>query len=321
MVFVHVMVRPRAARADDPIAFFRGVDPSSLLALHALLEERHVTRAAARLGITQSSMSHRLRALREVMGDPLFVRSGATLVATPRAESMAAPLAAALASLASAVAPPAAFDPRRTTATITVALPDLLSLALPPWMASLGQDAPGVTLRAVAISAQLDAQLASAEASMALAPIRFAAPSIRSRVLGELRFAVCARKGHPALRGALTLERWLAHRHVVIRVGNDRSNVISDALASRGLARTIGLEAPSFVTGLLAAAESDLLMNAPMPLARSLCAKLGLVVRELPLPIEPQRFALLWHERLDRDPAQRWLRGRVFELCRAQFAA
>ena len=89
-----------------------GLDATNLVALHVLLEERHVTRAARRLGITQSSMSHRLARLRETLEDPLFTRSSGGLVPTPRAESVAVPLRDALRALEAAVAPPRPFDPK-----------------------------------------------------------------------------------------------------------------------------------------------------------------------------------------------------------------
>ncbi|HKO50103.1 MAG TPA: LysR family transcriptional regulator [Polyangiaceae bacterium] len=103
------------------------VDPGSLVALNVLLEERSVTRAARRLGITQSSMSHRLARLRDELGDPLFVRVGATLTPTPRALAIAEPLADALRALDAALATPPAFDPVRTSCRASIIMPDLLA--------------------------------------------------------------------------------------------------------------------------------------------------------------------------------------------------
>lgn len=117
------------------------LDASNLVALHVLLEERHVTRAARRLGITHSSMSHRLARLRSALQDPLFVRSPRGLLPTPRAQSIAEPLAAALRALEAAVVPPQRFDPATSRYTLTIALPDVLAALAPRLIAGLGAEA------------------------------------------------------------------------------------------------------------------------------------------------------------------------------------
>src|SRR4051812_26522255 len=119
-------------------------DPAGLLALHALLEERHVTRAARRLGITQSSMSHRLALLRQELGDPLLVRVKGALVPTPRAQAIVRPLADALDSLRRAVNPPERFDPHTSHLTVSLGMPDLLAPLLPGLLEELTAGAPHV---------------------------------------------------------------------------------------------------------------------------------------------------------------------------------
>jgi DNA-binding transcriptional LysR family regulator len=296
-----------------------GIDPSHLAALHVLLEEGHVTRAAARLGITQSSMSHRLARLREALGDPLFVRSGARLIPTPRAATLAAPLARALAALDAAVASPAPFDPATTTLAVTVALPDLLASAVARLTASFAERAPRARLRFVGIPPNLPSWLAEATPSIALVPDRFLDASTITRPLGELRFGVAARRRHPALRRPLTVERWLALGHVVVGTGNERGNVIDEALARRGLERRAGVEIPSFLMGLLAVASSDLVMNVPLPLAAPAAHQLGLVVRPAPIDLPAVRFAIGWHERFQHDPGHRWVRERIASALRPAF--
>jgi DNA-binding transcriptional LysR family regulator len=285
-----------------------GLDPSSLTALHALLEERHVTRAARRLGLTQSSMSHRLQRLREALGDPLFVRTKGRLVPTPRAEAIEKPLRDALEALRAAVAPAGAFDPATSRHVFDVAMPDLLMPLLPALLAELSAAAPQVSVRVTGIPANLPAALAEGAPLLALAPSTFASASTVARPIGDVRFAVVMRRGHPLARRPLTPARWLSVGHVVVRVGNDQPNVVGKVLAERGLTRTVALEVPSFLAGLLVAAGSDLVMNAPMPLAGDVAARLGLVVREAPIPLPKIPFALLWHERYRSDPAHRWMR-------------
>lgn len=301
----------------SPLALGGDLEPGNLLALHALLEERHVTRAAARLGITQSSMSHRLRRLREALRDPLLVRDNGALALTPRAQAMIDPLAAALASLAAVVKPPVDFDPRTARGLVEVAMPDVLTPLVPALLAALATDAPGIQLRVSSVPAALAEGLAKGEPAMALAPARFVPEATRSRSLGQLFFGVVGRRGHPAFARPLTVKRWLEHRHVIVKIGNERSNPIEEALVERGLERRVGLEVNSFLAGLHVVADSDLLINAPLPLVREVATKLGLEVREPPFALPAVRFALLWSERYDAAPLHRWARKRVFDAARA----
>jgi DNA-binding transcriptional LysR family regulator len=295
------------------------LDPAQLVALNVLLEEGHVTRAARRLGITQSSMSHRLAQLRSALGDPLFVRVGASLRPTPRAQAIAGPLAEALRALAASVAPAERFDPSASRLVVGIAMPDLLATLAPRLAAALTNEAPHIEVRMTPIAPALSTTLAGDPPGMALAPARFLEGDIRSRSLGELRFGVVGRKDHPALRRALTTERWLAHGHVTVRTGNERTNLIEEALARLGLARRVALEVPSFLAGLLVVARSDFLMNAPMPLVNEAAAQLGLRLRDAPIPLPTVRFVLAWHSRFEEDAAHRWARERVFTAVRPAF--
>jgi DNA-binding transcriptional LysR family regulator len=295
------------------------VDPGQLVALNALLEERSVTRAAHRLGITQSSMSHRLAQLRQMLGDPLLVRVGGSLVPTPRALAMARPLAEALRALATSVAPVERFDPSTSRFALTIAMPDPLATLLPHVVAALVDEAPRAEIRVTNIGPGLSTALAGDPPGIALTPARFVDDDIRSRSLGDLRFGVVGRREHPAMRRKLTTERWLAHAHVTVRVGNETTNVIEEELARRGLTRRVAIEVPSFLAGLLVVARSDYLMNVPLPLVDEAAALLGLRLREAPIPLPRIRFALAWHPRFQAEPAHQWARERVFAAIRPAF--
>lgn len=295
------------------------LDPTNLIALHLLLQERHVTRAARRLGISQSSMSHRLARLRESFADPLFVLDGAALTPTARALEMAEPLEAALVALQAAIEPPRAFDPATSRFAIEVVMPDLLATLTPRLSAALSGKAPGAEVKFAHIGPELSQKLAATPGSMALTPTRFVAPAILSRHLGDLRFGVVGRRGHPALRRPLTVKRWLAHGHVVVAVGNEPTNLISRELHRHKLVRRVALEVPSFLAGLLTVAQSDFLMNAPLPLVSEAVRMLRLEARDAPLSLPLVRFALSWHERYTRDPAHRWARDQVFQAASAMF--
>ena len=299
---------------------FGDLDVANLVALQVLLEERHVTRAARRLGITQSSMSHRLVRLRETLRDPLFTRSSRGLLPTPRAESLAGPLRDALRALEAAVAPPAEFQPETSRYTLSIAMPDLLVPLAPRLVAEIVAEAPLVRVQLLPMVPALSAALAEGRPVLAIAPTQLVEGAVIARPLGEARFGVVGRRGHPALRRSLTVARWLSYSHVIQRLGNEQVNTVEAELARRGLQRRVGLEAPSFLAGLFVVASSDLLMNAPIPLVNEAAATLGLTTCEAPLRLPHVRLSLCWSERFQADPAHRWARDRVFRTVRRAFA-
>jgi len=290
------------------------LDVANLVALHVLLEERHVTRAARRLGITQSSMSHRLARLRGVFDDPLLVSSARGLQLTPHAQSVAAPLAQALRAFDAIVAPQKSFDPGTTAYTLSIALPDALAPLAPRLIAAFAVDAPRFGLRLMPVVPALPEALAMGEPVLALAPLGLVSDRIMTRALGEVRFGVVGRQQHPAFRTKLTTKAWLAYGHVVVRLGNQQTNTIDVALARQGLRRRVGLEVPSFLSGLFALPSSDLLMNGPMQLLDEAAAQLHLTVREAPVRLPRVRISLCWHRRFHEDAAHKWARERVLNV-------
>ncbi len=290
------------------------LDPSHYTALLALLEERHVTRAAARLGLTQSSASHRLKVLREALRDPLLVRGTEGLLRTPRGEQLIEPLRSALAALREAVQPSPRFSPASEAYVASVGMPDPFASALPALVARLADIAPKVTLRIEQVPSDVTSALERGSPNLVLAPSTFARPGIMSRPLGALRFAAVMRKGHPLARGVLGRARWLSFAHVVVSARNTVENPVANAIESAGSERRVALVVSSFLAGLHVVAGSDLVMNAPRPLVNDVADTLGLVVRELPLQVPEVPFALLFHERFRADPAHTFVRDLVHEL-------
>jgi DNA-binding transcriptional LysR family regulator len=264
-------------------------------------------------------MSHRLARLRDTLQDPLFVRSHRGLLPTPRAESIAGPLGHALRALEAVVAAPEPFDPRTSRYTISIAMPDILAPIAPRLVAGLAAGAPQLGVRLSHVVPSLSSALARGEPSLALAPSRFVDGPVITRALGEVRFGVVGRRGHPALRGNPTTARWLDHGHVVVRFGNEQANLVQAAISRRGLVRRVGLEVPSFLAGLFVVSRSDLLMTAPIPLVDEAAATLKLTVREAPIQLPRVRLSLCWHERFQGDAAHRWVRERVYAVMRPAF--
>jgi DNA-binding transcriptional LysR family regulator len=289
------------------------IDPALdlLAALDVLLEERHVTRAARRLGITQSAMSQRLRKLREAFGDPLLIASGRRLVPTARAERLAPALRASLDALRDVVRESATFEPASSTREFVLGTSDYGALlALPAARRVLEAEAPGIELVVVPHEPDLDGRLARGELDLAIGGGFRSGATLVRKVVAREGFVVLARKGHPALRRRLTLEAYLRSSHLLVSPRGARRGIVDDVLAERGLRRRIAMVVPQFVVAPFVAARSDLLLTAPVGLARALAPTLDLAVRPPPLSLPETAIEIVFHARQRDDPGHRWLRDR-----------
>jgi DNA-binding transcriptional LysR family regulator len=302
------------------------VDLNLLVAFEALARELSVTRAAQRLGVTQSAMSHSLRRLRELLDDPVLVRGRAGMVLTPRAGSLAVPLRGGLVTLGRALASPDPFQPATARRSFTLATPDLWDvLALPPLLERLGQDAPGVDLAVAPFSGSqgLADELEAGEVDLAVVAQVADGPAVpdiptpglvRRRLLRD-SFSCLIRAGHPALRRGrtLTLETYASLSHALIAPGGEGKGLVDQVLEQHGLRRRIALRLPHFYTAPAVIAHSDLVLTAPTALTW-LRGDLPLVALPPPLPLPEHDVNLLWHQRFTDDPAHRWLRDLVAEV-------
>jgi DNA-binding transcriptional LysR family regulator len=297
------------------------IDLNLLVALRALLAERSVTRAAARLGLSQPAASRALSRLRETFGDPLLVRTRDGLVPTPRAAALEAPLARLLDDVRDLVRRPE-FDPATARGRFALAAVDYVDAVLLPALAeALRARAPGIDL--VSLPSPRDpatALAALAEGRWDLQVMRFDgdAPAgiYRRRLFGD--DLVCMlRRDHPALRDGLTAETFAALDHVLITVTDDRPGPVDEALAARGLARRIAVRVPHFLAAPLVAARTDAVLTMPRLLAGMFADWLPVALAEPPLPLAGFEIVQLWHERRHGDPAHAWLRALVREVAAA----
>jgi DNA-binding transcriptional LysR family regulator len=292
----------------------RQLDLNLLKALDALLDERHVTRAASRLGVTQPAMSAMLGRLRETFGDPLFARTGRGIVPTSRALELAMPLKQVLAG-AAALLQPAVFEPATATASITIAATDYALRAVAvPFITALKRLAPHVRVALVPVDDRLvHGQLERGEVDIALVTPDGLAPDLHARRLFDEHYVCVVRSGHPALRGnrRLTLKRFCELDHALVSyTGGSFRGVTDDALERLGLHREVTLSIKSFIVVPDILRASDMVAVLP---SRLVSGTDGLVV--LPPPVEVPGFTKMavWHERSHHDPAQRWLRNILFE--------
>lgn len=300
----------------------RSLDLNLLVALDALLAERNVTRAAARLHLSQSAMSAALARLRETFGDPLFLRTTRGMLPTMRAAELAAPVKQVLMDIDRLVSA-AAFDPRSAQETFRIAASDYVEYAILPQLVDhLEAHAPACRLAVRAMDfAAVGQQLMAGEVDLAVLAVQNAPLELRQRPLYSERFVCVARKDHPAAARArageaLSLDAFCALDHVLVSTAGATFTAQTDAaLAAIGRRRNVRLSVPHFLLVPEILTRSDMIAVLPERLARGYQARLA--VTELPFDMAPFVVAAVWHERAHRGAAQAWFREALANLMHA----
>ncbi|MFL6600429.1 MAG: LysR family transcriptional regulator [Steroidobacteraceae bacterium] len=300
-----------------------GVDLNLLVAFDALIAERSVTRAGARIGRTQPAMSAALGRLRALFEDELFIRSPEGLEPTPRALELAGPLGEALAQIQRTLEFTQRFDPQTSTVSFRLGLSDHPALVvLPRLIEHLRENAPGVTLRITSFTHRDDAvtRLDSGEADVTIGVPPTLAPGGRvlGRTLFEEQFVCIVRKGHPDLH-RLDLSTYLSMSHLLVSPENERFGIVDAALHKRGLQRRLALTLPQMYAAPALIARSNMIATVMAGVVEASGFQDLLEVLVPPIELERVSFMMLWHRRNDAHPAQRWLRkciGSLFEQVR-----
>lgn len=294
----------------------RRIDLNLLLTLHALLLEKHVSRAALRLHKSQPAVSHALVHLRVLFDDPLLVRRAGGMELTARASALLQPLADALGQLGALLDPPR-FDAAHTQRTFRLGMSDYgARLLLPGLVRRLRSVAPGVDLlvsqasRESMLADVLDGELDAALGVFAERPVH----ELRQHSLFVERFVCLADASSLPASGILDLPAWLARPHVLVAMRASHDNEIERALQRQGLERRVTVLLPHWSLAPELIAGTDLILT----VARRSVAGLGddarLRIFEPPLAIDPFDFRMIWHARRERDPAHRWLRQLIGEV-------
>jgi DNA-binding transcriptional LysR family regulator len=291
------------------------LDLNLLVVLDAIEAEGGVSRAAAKLNLTQPAISHALARLRRALDDPLFFRQGRALVPTPLTRSLIAPLRRSLAGLRALIGAAGRFEPRETAARFTVAMRDPVELlVLPSLMRRIAAEAPGIDLRAVqAPRRSLEAALAAGALDLALDVSLPLGEAVRRRRLAADALVVVMRPRHPALRAGLTLETYLRQEHVMVTQRRKGPGLEDLALSEQGLTRRVRLRCRNYGAAFRVVSESDLLLTMPERYVAALNRGFGNRILPLPLAAPTLDLYLYWHEAVDRDAANAWLRERVVE--------
>jgi DNA-binding transcriptional LysR family regulator len=300
-----------------PASPLLGIDANLLVALEALLAEAHVGRAAKRMAVSASAMSHTLARLRELVGDPLLVRTGQRMSLTPRARELATPVQEGVALLARALARPVALDPANERRTIRIAAVDYAqSLLVPELAVMLARDAPGIEVVVTPFGDGSMRGLVAGDLDLALAMHR-STSGLRSRVIHEEPFVSCVRRGHPVLRERMTVQRFAAMEHVLISPRGRVAGAVDDALRARKLERRVVAVVNTFLAAALVVARTDLVLTCAARSAAQAKQWFGVQLFEPPIRLAPAKLGMYWHERHQADALLGWLRERIEALASA----
>jgi DNA-binding transcriptional LysR family regulator len=290
-------------------------DLNLLVTLDVLLAEGSVARAARRLRLSPSAMSRALARLREATGDPLLVRAGRGLVPSPRALELRERVGQLVDEAEAVLRPAHALDLAQLDRAFTLRTSEgFVENFGARLLARVSADAPGVRLRFLPKLDKDSAPLRDGTVDLETGVVgKTTGPEVRAQTLFRDRFIGVVRMGHPLSEGEITPARYAAGKHVhASRRGIDK-HPVDEALAPLGLTREIATTVGGYAAALALARASDLVATVPERHTGDLRA--GMHSFALPLAIPPITVSLLWHPRMDGDPAHRWLRGCVRDAC------
>ena len=294
------------------------VDLNLFIVFDAIYTEANLTRAGQIVGITQPAVSNALSRLRETFNDPLFVRTAQGMVPTPMAQNIIGPVRNALALLRVSVQESRIFNPLQANKTFRISMTDLTeAVILPPLFQRLRRLAPALAIESFPCKRrETTKELAAGRLDFAVdAPLN-TDPQVRHVKLMQDRYVCAMRQDHPLTDTTLSLERYLGLTHIHISSRRNGLGYVDLALGKMGVQRKIGLRSQHYLMASQVLQQTDMVMTVPERFARRH------QLRYLAVPVEVPALEthLYWHESTDQDPANRWMREQIIELCQAVVA-
>ncbi len=295
-------------------------DLNLLVALKILLEAGSVSAAAERLNLSQSATSRILGRLRQLTGDPLFIRQGHRLIPTERALQLGQALGQPLSTLGQLLTPET-FEPAQCRQHFTIAATDYaVQTILPFALPRLYRAAPNLELDLTPVlHDQLLKQLTTGGVDMAICRENRSIEPLHSVDLGPVGVFCLLSPNHPLAKAPLTLEGYLHYPHALIAISDGVKALLDEALAGQPPCKRV-LRAYHLQTALAVLDTLPLILTVPADLAYMVAKEHGLVIRPLPFEFRPFQYSLIWHPRCEFSPAQKWLRGELQAACRTLIA-
>ena len=291
------------------------VDLNLLRYLTVLVQECSVSRAAERVDITQPAMSAALKRLRTAFGDPILVRSGQAMVATPRAEEMAATVKPLLHSVDKLSRPALNFEPKLSRLDFTLMGSDYVQYAILGKLCQIiAIEAPGISiLQRPANPNKVVTWMESGQVDLGIGYLPMPPENLHARPLFQDEQVCIVRKNHPALKHRLTTELYAELVHVAVSPGGAGlyGTRIDQVLSSHGIRRRIGLTLPSFLALPYVVSQTDYIATVPSRIAKHFAQKLELQIITSPIQLPAFEISMFWHERVHIDLANVWLRQKV----------
>jgi DNA-binding transcriptional LysR family regulator len=297
----------------------RRFDLNLLVVFEVLMNERSVTRAAERLGRTQSAVSHSLARLRHQLGDPLLIKGGLRMLPTAFALELIEQARPMLRGIERVLSPRHVFDPATSQRVFRVAAPDFTLSLFASLLARLRSDASGVSVEWTAPREPTLLDVAEGQIDMAIVPAQLRMPEgIDSEAIGALKWRCFCREGHPAL-SRWGRKSWSQWPHLAVRVGDSLTSPVNLAAAASGLERRIAGWVPHFSAIAPVLAGSDLLATLPAIAMAETLHPYCLESREVPFTIAPLPHAMIWSTRRGSDPEMTWLRKLLRPIVKSKF--
>lgn len=289
------------------------VDLNLFVVLEAIYREGNITRAGHQLNLTQPAISHALKRLRDLLQDPLFVRQGAHMMPTPFTRNMIGQVREALQILEVNVGQSHNFVPEHTRRNFHLSLWEYLeTLILPALLGRLTRASPGMSITTSRVKRRdLETELASGSVDLAIEIPMTTSDRIRQKWLWRSPYVVIAREDHPAIADKLDLETYLEQRHIQVSSRRLGADLIDAELSRRGLRRQVFLRMPHAFAACMVVSKTDMLLTLPERYAQLLNPTLRNRVHLFPLNAPRLEAHLYWHESVENDPANRWLRGEI----------
>ncbi|MEM6256673.1 MAG: LysR family transcriptional regulator [Cyanobacteria bacterium P01_D01_bin.156] len=300
---------------EEPTVKLSDIDLNLLVALDALINERSVSEAALRLGLTQPAMSKRLAKLRKVLRDDILVRTAGGMQPTERVMDLADPIQVALRQIESALGNYLSFQPAQTTRIFRIATTDLIAAVLiPALIQRLQTAAPAISLIVrVLHRTEIAEALDAGKIDLAITVLLDAPPWIQNIPLFEERYVCLVAQNHPEIHNHLSLEQYIANPHILITYTADLKGVIDRMLDDQGLKRKVVASFPYHLAAPSIVANTNCIVTLSERIAR-LHNWVGVKVLPLPLDFAPYRETLLWHKRDNNDRTHQWLRDTISEV-------
>jgi DNA-binding transcriptional LysR family regulator len=289
------------------------LDLNLLVALHALLEERHVSRAAERVNLSQPAMSRALARLRVMFQDPLLVKGSSGMILTTRAKDLYQPLQNILREITHIVSPPS-FDPATMQGEIVIATRDYeLATILPKIIAKVTTAAPHLKLSIIQMIGDDLSLLEKQKADFVLAGTDSQSAALHRYVLLQEKFSCILSSTNPVLREGMNLETYLQMKHCLVTISSFGVSMADTILAQKKLKRNIVIRVPNFLAVPHIVAESDLIATLPHRLCELISEQKKVKIVDPPIKIPHFSIYLYWHIRNQENPIHKWFRKLVKE--------